>query len=29
MRTTPLQSWIIDYAFLLAVAAVIGYLWAH
>ncbi len=29
MRTMSLQSWIIDYAFFLAVAAVIGYLWAH
>ena len=27
MRTTSLQDWIIDYAFLLAVATVIVYLW--
>ncbi len=29
MRTTSLRDWIIDDAFLLAVAAVIAYLWAH
>ena len=29
MRTTSLRDWIINDAFLLAVAAVIVYLWAH
>jgi hypothetical protein len=29
MYTTHRSDWVIDYAILLAVAIVIGYLWAH